>query len=235
MTQRTVILFARTPEAEVAAKGLSRQAVVLFETLTANWLRATVAAGARPLISCDPESRSRFASIAAEAERDYVDQEGDTFGERVAAAASHAEDLGFRTIAIAGIDAPPPVDLERSFELLESGSIDGAIAPSRDGGVNIIAFRAVPFALLLSFEARDASIAARCVEHFARIYTFAPASDIDCVDDIARAMQQQPWRRYLHLLAACRLTAAGTLADAVPPAFVCSSNGTRGPPASTSF
>ena len=230
MTRRAVILFARTPEAEAVAKGLSRQAIRLFERLIAEWLRAASAAGADAFIACARSERERFATIARDVSRAYIDQHGVTFGARLASAASSV--ISYDAIVISGIDAPPPPDLARALEALEAEEVDAAIAPARDGGVNLIAFREAPLDLLATVAPGDGTIARRCRDRFPQLYEFARTSDLDTEDDIARATREAAWKQFRHLLAACITAPAHkySLAHAVtqPDAFA----GTRGPPPS---
>jgi glycosyltransferase A (GT-A) superfamily protein (DUF2064 family) len=197
MTQRAVVLFARTPEAEARAKGLSAGAARLFEALIATWLRAADAAGAVAIIACSPDSRGRFSAIAPKVPRQYVDQAGRTFGEKLANAAISVSN--FSPVLIAGIDAPP-LDLDGAFDALERGHADGAIAPAHDGGVNVIGFCQAPAELLRSFAIEDRTIAARCLRHFHRVHKMTSASDIDSVARIASAIGERPWRVFRAVL-----------------------------------
>lgn len=226
MTRRAVILFARTPEAEAAAKRLDpRAAVPLFESVTAAWLRAAVAADATPVIACE-NNRQRFDRIAADVPRMYVDQGCGTFGARLAVVSQ----IPFESILIAGIDAPPPPDLDRAFAALDDGEVDGVIAPARDGGVNVIGFRTPPLELLRSFSVRDRSIRVRCVRAFARVYVLETASDIDSVADYAVARHDAVWHPYRALLSV-RPPFALTYRVEFPPVNA-TRIATRGPPLS---
>ena len=201
MTRRAVVLFARTPEAEAAAKRLSRRAIPLFQSLIARWLRAAVEAGATPFIACERSSRARFGSIATDVRREFIDQNGETFGERLANAALSV--AGYETIVITGIDAPPPRDLAKAFARLETHEVDAAIAPARDGGVNVIAFREVPLELLAGFVSGDTAIATHCRAAFERVHELERASDIDSFQDIARARFESTWLTFTSALAGC--------------------------------
>ncbi len=199
MTRRAVVLFARTPEAEARAKGLSARAATLFEALIASWLRAAETAGAVPVIACKPSARQRLSTIAARIPRHYVDQTGVTFGDRLAHAALAVSE--FSCVLIAGIDAPPP-DLDEAFEALECGDFDAVVASARDGGVNVIGFREAPIELLRSFAIDDRSIAARCFRHFERVVRLGTASDIDSVVRLVSARSESIWRPFRSLLSA---------------------------------
>lgn len=201
MMRRAVILFARTPEAEACAKSLSRQAIALFENLIAAWLRAAPAIDATAFIACDRSARERFATIAPDVPRQYIDQCGATFGARVANAAARVR--RYDTILISGIDAPPPPDLPLAFAALEGEQADGAIAPASDGGINVIAFREAPLELLATLTPGDGTIAGRCRAWFPQVYEFARTSDVDSSHDLVRAALEVAWIRFRDLLAAC--------------------------------
>src|SRR2546430_8868515 len=134
---RAVVIFARPPELEAAAKGLPLRYARLFEQTVAAWLRAATAAGATPVIAC--AARARFHAIAPEVARLYVDQRGATFGERLASAAEAVFALDFDEVVMTGIDAPLP-RVADVFAAL--GRARAVIEPARDGGINLIALRA---------------------------------------------------------------------------------------------
>jgi glycosyltransferase A (GT-A) superfamily protein (DUF2064 family) len=197
MTRRAVVLFARTPESEASAKGLPPGATVIFEALIRAWLRAAESAGATPIIACSPADRSRLSAIAPKRARLYVDQAGERFGDRLAGAAAACS--RFSPIVIAGIDAPPP-DLQLTFDLLERGEVDAAIAPARDGGVNAIGFIEPPLDLLRSFTIGDASLARRCFEFFDDVLRLEGSTDIDSAKCLRAAARERLWRRFRALL-----------------------------------
>lgn len=177
MTSRAVVLFARTPEAEVAAKHLPLQRVALFEKLIGAWLSAAEESGATPVIACAVPDRERFDRISPHVPREYVNQIGRSFGERLANTARMCR--AFSAVAIVGIDTKV-VDLERVFEAVESN--DAVIAPACDGGINLIAYRDPPLELLRSFAIGDASIAARCIAYFPSVQVLAASHDFDALD-----------------------------------------------------
>ena len=197
MTSRALLLFARTPEAEAAAKGLAKGAAALFEALIASWLRVAEDAGATAVIACEPAARARHSAIAPRQPRAYVDQTGKTFGERLANAAAACRN--FDAVIIAGIDAPP-MDLTSAFAKLESGEADGVIAPAKDGGINGIGYAVAPLELLAGFEIGDRSLAARCIAAFDKIHILERCSDIDSPTRIRSARHERLWIPYRPLL-----------------------------------
>jgi glycosyltransferase A (GT-A) superfamily protein (DUF2064 family) len=230
MPGRAVVLFARTPEAEARVKALPRAAARLFETLIASWLREAESCGATPILACPPDARRRLSAIEPRTRREYVDQYGATFGDRLANAAREVSGRGFDAIVIAGIDAPPP-SLNGSFALLERASVDAVIAPARDGGVNVIAFAEPPLDLLRTFTIDDATIAQRCRQHFARVHELEAVTDIDSVPRIEPARREHAWRPFRILLARCN--ARGITRSHVRAAshFVAAPATPRAPPA----
>ena len=197
MTRRAVLLFARTPEAEAAAKGLPQRAAAIFEALIRAWLRAAESGGATAVIACSPADRSRLSAIAPRCSRLYVDQAGETFGDRLAGAAAACS--RFSPIVIAGIDAPPP-DLQTAFEQLEHGDVDAAIAPARDGGINVIGFVTAPLDLLRSFTIGDTSLASRCLAAFDTVLRLEASTDIDSPKCVQAASREGSWRQFRSLL-----------------------------------
>ena len=129
-----ILLFARSPEREASAKRM-RFAAPLFRALVASWLDAARRHEAKPVIACAEEDREALASIAPDIDREWIEQRGATFGERVASATNEAFARGFDAVLIAAIDAPPH-DLREAFAKLAEGT--PVISPSRDGGINFI-------------------------------------------------------------------------------------------------
>ncbi|HJT16151.1 MAG TPA: DUF2064 domain-containing protein [Thermoanaerobaculia bacterium] len=159
--RRALVIFARSPEGEAAAKRLPlHRAAALFRSNLAAWMRAAHAANADVL---QPAQRGR------------------TFGERLANAADDAFALGYDAIVITGIDVPA-CDLDRAFRTMP------AIAPARDGGVNLIGLCAPARDLLLTFRPRDGHVAARCRRYFAHLHELPVARDIDTIHDFNAAV-----------------------------------------------
>ncbi len=188
MRPRAVVLFARSPWREAAAKGLRGETAALFRRLTAVWMHAAVAAGAQVIVSCDEDDRDDLSRIARSLDRITLTQRGDSFGERLANAADDAFALGYGPIVIAGIDAPPP-DLDRAFALLdEHGTV---VAPATDGGVNLIGLAAPKHDLLASIE-----IGVRCFDAFSGAALLDAVTDIDSPRDLTRAARELAWLAY---------------------------------------
>lgn len=136
MERTAVVLFARSPEREAAAKGM-RFAAPLFRRVIAAWLECAARAGATPLVACTEEDLSALAAIAPSIHREWLPQRGATFGERVANASFDAL-ARYDAVVLAAIDAPPPQSLSAIIRAVHTGST--VIAPARDGGINFIAF-----------------------------------------------------------------------------------------------
>ena len=184
---RAVVIFARLPELEAAAKRLPVQtATPLFRAVTASWLRAAAASGATPLVACTRDARVRFDTIAPEIGRLYIDQRGASFGERLASAADAAFALRFSEVLVTGIDAPLLPDVSAVFdELANARAVVGA---ARDGGINFIALRAPERELLSSIAARQRDVLARCRAYFETLVVMPASPDIDTVADLAEPL-----------------------------------------------
>jgi glycosyltransferase A (GT-A) superfamily protein (DUF2064 family) len=187
-----VVLFARSPEREAAAKRLPG-AAPLFRSVVAAWLREAEAHGARPVIACEPRDRDALAAIAPEVVREWIEQPSEEFGERVFSAASVAFARGFDGIVIAAIDAPPPRRLGDALAVLGRGI--AVIGPARDGGVNFIGVTSASRELLcdLTFT--------RCREALPDAMVFAAATDVDSMAALRVARTEIIWRGYFTPLA----------------------------------
>ncbi len=184
MKSPAVVLFARSPEREAAAKGM-RSGARLFRAVVAAWLRAARRHGARPLIACAPEDRRALAAIAPEIERGWLDQHGASFGDRVANAAEDAFARGHEAVVLAAIDAPPH-DLGSAFASLARGI--AVVAPAADGGVNYLGITSVDRTLLEDLTAQ------RCREHFAELLVLQTITDLDSTVALDVARRERAWR-----------------------------------------
>jgi glycosyltransferase A (GT-A) superfamily protein (DUF2064 family) len=185
---QAVLLFARSPEREAAAKRMGG-AAPLFRAVVAAWLRQAQAHGARPVIACEPRDRQALAAIAPEVVREWIEQRRDSFGERVCSAATEAFSRGFDSVVIAAIDAPPPKRLGEALAALANGL--EVIGPARDGGVNFIGVTHADRALLahLTF--------ARCREALPHALIFEAATDVDSPAALRIAQTEKSWRAYI--------------------------------------
>lgn len=166
---RAVVIFARSPQREALAKRLRIEtAAPLFRSLTEAWIAAARAHGATPIVASEE-------LITVEAM--HIPQRGHRFGARVAAAAADAHALGFTSVVIAAIDAPPPAALGAAFEALEQGSV--VIAPARDGGVNLIGVGLDELAFLAAIVPRQRDLVARCRAHFEQLVVLEETVDVD--------------------------------------------------------
>jgi glycosyltransferase A (GT-A) superfamily protein (DUF2064 family) len=186
MRPRAVVLFARSPWREAAAKGLRGETAALFRRLISAWMRA--AGCAQIIVACDEVDRDALDGIEPSIDRITLFQRGATFGERLANAADDAFALGCDRVIVAGIDAPPP-DLEHVFDLLDEHEV--VAAPAKDGGVNLIALSAPAHELLASIE-----IGRPCIDIFAGAAILDCVTDIDSPHDLARAAREVAWSGY---------------------------------------
>jgi glycosyltransferase A (GT-A) superfamily protein (DUF2064 family) len=189
MSDRAVVLFARSPEREASAKRM-RFAAPLFRALVASWLDAARRCEAKPVIACANEDREALASIAPEIERDWIEQRGMTFGQRVACVTGEAFARGFDAVLIAAIDAPPH-DLDEAFAKLDAGT--PVISPSRDGGINFIGLVQPEPELLAQLELRRRDLR----EQFASFDVVRGSIDLDNESAIAIARTDRAWHPFL--------------------------------------
>lgn len=187
MTSAAVVLFARSPEREAAAKRM-RSGAPLFRAVVAAWLRAARRHGAMPLIACALEDRDALAAIAPEIERGWIEQHGLSFGTRVANAAEDAFARGHDAVVLAAIDAPPH-DLGRAFAGLARGT--AVVAPASDGGVNYLGITSVDRSLLENLTTQ------RCREHFSALLVVETTTDLDSSRALAIARRERAWRGLL--------------------------------------
>lgn len=190
---RSIVLFARAPEREAAAKRMP-SAAPLFRAVVAAWLDAARRHGAIPLIACADEDRDALAAIAPAIERGWIAQSDASFGTRVADAADEAFSCGFDSIIVAAIDAPPPHDLGRAFDALDRGV--AVVGPARDGGVNFIGLTWPDRALLEKLTPRRRDLVALCRAHFASLLVLHAATDVDSAAALAFARNEKAWSEF---------------------------------------
>lgn len=178
---RAIVIFARAPEMETAAKGLPARFISLFHRITAAWLRAAALMDATPIIACAANARARFDAILPDISRLYIEQRGTTFGQRLASTAEAAFELGFDHVAITAIDAPLPT----SDVFGPLANARAVVVPARDGGINLIALRAPERQLLWAIAPRQRDVLDRCRAYFGDSLTVLPeSSDFDSVVDV---------------------------------------------------
>jgi glycosyltransferase A (GT-A) superfamily protein (DUF2064 family) len=189
MKSPAVVLFARSPEGEAAAKGM-RSAAPLFRAVVAAWLRESRRHGAMPIIACTREDRAALGAIAPEIQRRWIEQRGATFGDRVVHAAEDAFARGFASVILAAIDAPPH-DLRRAIDALQRGI--PVLAPARDGGVNYLGITSVDRELLANLTAQ------RCRAHFAQLLIVNTLTDVDSTAALNSARLERAWQPFLQV------------------------------------
>ncbi|HEX2833394.1 MAG TPA: DUF2064 domain-containing protein [Thermoanaerobaculia bacterium] len=187
MKRTAVVLFARSPEREAAAKGM-RFAAPLFRRVIAAWLESASRAGATPLIACEEADLAALAAIAPSVSREWLPQRGASFGERVANASSDALSR-FDAIVLAAIDAPPPACLASVLQSVAAGAT--VVAPARDGGINFIAFSTCDRELLSELTL------ARCRERIGSLVVLDAITDVDSRVALDAARHERAWRGWI--------------------------------------
>lgn len=206
-----ILLFARSPEREAAAKGM-RAAAPLFGAVIRAWLDAAHAHGAVPFIACAREDRASLAAIAPEVAREWIEQRGERFGSRVATAVSEAFARGFDRVIVAAIDAPPS-DLPRALDALARGI--SVIAPARDGGINFIGLTTPDRALLEQLTPRRRDLVRLCRAHLGALLVLRVATDIDSPSALDAARNERAWRGFVVPRVFKRIAIATPLASPV--------------------
>jgi glycosyltransferase A (GT-A) superfamily protein (DUF2064 family) len=194
MNPPAIVLFARSPEREAAAKGM-RSSAALFRAVVEKWLVAARVHGVVPVIACVAEDRASLAAIAPHVERLWIEQREQHFGARVAAAATDAFALGFVRVILAAIDAPPHRELGRALDALARGV--SVIAPARDGGINLIGLTSPERALLERFSPRRRDLVRLCRAHFRELVVLDTTTDVDSPSALADARNERAWRGLL--------------------------------------
>lgn len=215
VAMHSVLLFARSPEREAAAKRMPG-AAPLFRAVIAAWLDAAQRHGAAAVIACEDEDRAALAKIAPHVERRWIAQRGRTFGERVVAAAGEAF-ATFDAVIVAAIDAPPPKNLQAVLDALRGGA--SVVGPARDGGVNFIGITEVNEALLARLTLRA------CKVHCPRLLILRAVTDLDSTASLSAARNERAWRDVFDIRTQHHVTAPH------PCLGVVRSLPSRGPPA----
>lgn len=179
-------------------KGLPATAAPLFRAVLAAWIHAARRAGATAILAGAAGDRDALSSIAGTA---WIEQRGESFGERLACSVREVFARGYSAVVITGIDAPPPRDLARVFAILARGT--AVIAPARDGGVNLIGLREPEFHLLREIEVGQRDVADRFLRAFPDLVTLDVQSDIDSMLDVEPASRERDWIPFRSLLLAC--------------------------------
>jgi rSAM/selenodomain-associated transferase 2/rSAM/selenodomain-associated transferase 1 len=145
-----------------------------------------------------------------------VAQQGESIGERMAAAFELLFSEGLKSVALLGSDIPG-IDAEllrRSLHALESNDV--AIVPAVDGGYCLIALNSRKFTGLIfqniewSTEHVLRTTLERCAECRLRVALLEPRQDIDTVDDVREYCRQPSLTAYV---SNAWLVAAGYLQD----------------------
>ncbi len=209
---RCVLLFARSPREEAAAKRL-RGAESFFASL----LRRTAAEaaslhGVDLLVAGDPRG-----ALPRGAQR--IGQDGATFAERLEGAVAEARRRGYSEIVVIGSDTPGirAADLSAAFGLLARHRL--VIGPSADGGVFLIGLRADASAALEGIPWCTPKVfreLLRAGPDAAVIAAIRP--DVDGIDDLRALLWTGRLARPLARLAAAAVRGAhGRASPVFPP------------------
>jgi glycosyltransferase A (GT-A) superfamily protein (DUF2064 family) len=177
------VLFARAPRSEAREKGLDRRAgEELFRAFAAGWISAARRAGARLVLASAPGDRPAWRRALPGADVLFVEQHGDSFGERLHGAARNAAAFGGRTVVVGG-DVPPSAELLfDAFEHLDRDA-EAVLAAAPDGGVSLFAFAVEDLDLLRGIAPRRRDVFALLGERLRargrRVAFVATVPDVD--------------------------------------------------------
>jgi glycosyltransferase A (GT-A) superfamily protein (DUF2064 family) len=231
--RRLVLVFARTPRDEAAAKplGARAQAERLHRVLLDRALAAAVAAGFHTRLVTPGDAPEIPDGV------EVVPQRGGSFGERLEHAVGDAFADGWRQVVVIGADAPrlDAARIREAFARLSASGARAVIGPARDGGYYLLGltrhdaslFRAIPFCTRGTFAATVGALAAA---RFA-IATLPPLDDVDTLDDVRRLASASGRLAQLarDLLALATAPVCAT-AVAPPPPRAAAFVDARGPP-----
>lgn len=183
MAPRYVLLFARAPEREAREKGLGgRAGEELFAGFATGWIAAARHVDARLVVASASEDRPAWRRALRDADVFFVEQRGNSFGERLHGTARDTAALGGKTVVVGG-DVPPSIEILRSaFEHLDRNA-EAVVAPAPDGGVSLLALSTEDLDLLCEIAPRRRDVFARLCERLrarkrcVRFVTAAP--DVD--------------------------------------------------------
>jgi len=197
------------------------QGAHLFWSLLTSWRAAAKDAGARLLV-ISPEGSVSLLARGLGAEIEVEAQRGGTFGQRLADAAARAFARGAGAVLLAGGDSPPPPRgvLRRAFSALQGAPARVVLAPSEDGGVNLIGLaRPMPellTAIVPGSSRVERNLAAGALEAGCELVRLPVGRDLDRAADVAHAWRLsllesdwRPFRTLLRAVLAARPSAGG--------------------------
>jgi hypothetical protein len=211
-SDRALLVFTRSPQAEARAKGLDPEAGTrLFLALLASWEESSRRAGIRLVLATPASCRRWMENSPICRNASFLTQRGGTFGERLLAGAADAMALGFGKLVVVGGDSPAVScdELLGIFEKLERGVAACVLGPSDDGGVYLVGLGRPALPLLGAMRLRRDDVFERSLEFLRHggfeVHVLARRNEIDTLEDLERAWSQarhpSPWRPFRSCLA----------------------------------
>jgi len=196
MAEPLLVLFAREPRRQALEKGLAgRAGEQLFAAFAHGWVDAVRRLGARLAIAAPRGDRAGWQRCLPETSVAFLEQRGDSFGERLEDSARQAADLGGTVVLVGGDVARSSEILAAAFDLLEEGA-DAVLAPAPDGGVSLVALPAEDMDLLRRIAPRRFDVFFRLSESLRargrRVRLVAAAPDVDGRRQLGRLLRTLP-------------------------------------------
>ncbi len=194
--KRHLVLFAREPRREAREKGFGEAGADLFATFAVGWLEQARRCGARLILAAPPEDRVAWSRLLpVESGVLWIDQQGLSFGERLARVARRVSELPGHAVLVGGDVAPSRRALADAFAALERGA-DAVLAPAADGGVSLVALGAADADLLVALAPRQrgvfASLEDALINRGRRLVLVHRVADVDGQRSLGSLVRQLP-------------------------------------------
>lgn len=201
LQKNAVVLFVRHPVAGRVKTRLARdlgdeKACSFYRAMVSDIISAITASGVPLHLFHDGLEADGLPQSWLDAAVAVVAQQGDSIGQRMAAAFTHLFSQGYRQVAVLGSDIPglEAALIRDAFQALEKDDL--AIVPATDGGYCLIAAQQSSFSERIFEEIQwsTAGVLQSTLERIAecgwRVKLLPPRQDIDTCDDLAAYCRQ---------------------------------------------
>ena len=145
-----IIIMAKAPIAGTVKTRLipfltARQAAQFAECLLEDTVNKVKALQNHLIIAYSPAGQIGFFERFASSSVVFIEQVGDTLGDKIHAAFQFAFAQDLDSVVMIGTDSPtfPPEFIRQAFDFLETGAADAVLGKSMDGGFYLIGLRAL--------------------------------------------------------------------------------------------